>query len=158
MTVDLQIDCQTPLPIEEAQIRQWATHTLNYFNHTGNLCICIVDETTMTELNGQYRQLHKPTNVLSFPSELPEAIQSELNILGDMIICPAVLAEEAVLLNKPLRDHWAHICVHGVLHLLGYDHIEDKDADIMQSLETDILKQLDIPNPYSETEGANIEH
>ncbi|WP_367607271.1 rRNA maturation RNase YbeY [Legionella sp. W05-934-2] len=158
MSVDIQNENQLLIPIPQADIIQWVGLTLSRLQQSGDICICFVDETQMSELNGQYRNKPTPTNILSFPSELPKDIQQELNILGDMVICPAVLADEAVQLNKPLRDHWAHICVHGVLHLLGYDHIEEKDEKVMQMQEISILAQLNIPNPYSETEGAKLEH
>jgi len=158
MTVVIQNDAQLDLPVDEAEIEHWLSFTVHQFNQDSEICLCIVDEPTMADLNGHYRNKPKPTNVLSFPSELPKDIQKELNILGDMVICPPVLATEAIQLNKPLRDHWAHICVHGVLHLLGYDHMEKKDAVIMQNQEINILNQLNIPNPYCETEGANLEH
>lgn len=158
MAVDIQNDMELAMPISEDELVHWANHALKHLQQEGEICICIVDEETMTGLNGQYRNQNKPTNVLSFPSELPKDIQQELNLLGDIIICPAVLANEAELLNKPLRDHWAHICVHGVLHLLGYDHIKEDEAKVMQTQEVHILTQLNIPNPYSETEGANFEH
>lgn len=158
MVVDVQNDGKISLPITEDELVHWVTHTLNKLEQEGDICICIFDEETMTGLNGQYRNQQKPTNVLSFPSELPEEIQDELNILGDIIICPPVLSAEATQLNKPLRDHWAHICVHGVLHLLGYDHMEEDETKVMQTQEINLLAQLNIPNPYSETEGANLEH
>ncbi len=158
MAVEVQNEMDLTLPVSEDELKRWATDTLNQLNEDGGICICIVDEKTMSNLNGQYRKQHKPTNILSFPSELPKEIQEELNILGDMVICPTVLLDEAEQLNKPLKDHWAHICVHGVLHLLGYDHIKEDEAKKMQAAEINLLAKLNIPNPYSETEGANIEH
>lgn len=158
MTIIIQNQLVAPLPISEKQIKKWMKLTLDFMSACGNIGVCIVDENEMKELNHQYRGKDKSTNVLSFPSELPEMLQKEMNMLGDIIICPDVLANEAIDLNKPLLDHWAHITVHGVLHLLGYDHIEEADAEIMQGYETQILKSINIPNPYSEQEGATIEH
>ena len=98
------------------------------------------------QLNSQYRQKDKPTNVLSFPFEVPEGI--ELNLLGDLVVCASVVEQEAKEQNKVLFHHWAHMIVHGCLHLLGYDHINDADADEMEALEVKILAKLAISNPY----------
>ena len=94
----------------------------------------------------QYRQKSGPTNILSFPFEAPEHI--ELNLLGDLVICAPVLEVEALEQQKDLYDHWAHIVIHGVLHLLGYDHITDEDALIMEEKEIYLLNELNIKNPY----------
>ena len=98
------------------------------------------------QLNKQYRHKDKPTNVLSFPFEVPEGI--ELNLLGDLVVCAPVIQQEATEQGKVLFDHWAHMIIHGCLHLLGYDHINDTDADEMEALEIKILAQLSINNPY----------
>jgi len=158
MAVEIHNEDQLNIPINHAELIKWVSFTLSQFDIEGDVCIAFVDEQTMADLNGQYRNQHKPTNILSFPSELPDEIQQQVNMLGDMIICPGLLETETVQLNKPLRHHWAHICVHGVLHLLGYDHMEENEAKIMQQLEIDILAQLNFPNPYCETEGAYIAH
>jgi probable rRNA maturation factor len=96
-------------------------------------------------MNHQYRQQNKPTNVLAFPSEIPPQVTLDYPFLGDVIICPAVLHRESMALGKPCEAHWAHIVIHGILHLLGYDHLDDQDACIMQALENKLLVQLGYP-------------
>lgn len=114
------------------------------------LTIRIVDEQTMCELNLAYRDKDKPTNVLSFPSEIPEIVRQDLqlNPLGDIVICHSVIVKEAAEQEKCLSSHYAHMTVHGVLHLCGYDHETEHEASQMESLETKILHQLGVPNPY----------
>ncbi|WP_288791436.1 rRNA maturation RNase YbeY, partial [uncultured Enterobacter sp.] len=97
-------------------------------------------------LNLTYRGKDKPTNVLSFPFEAPPGI--EMPLLGDLIICRQVVEQEAKEQQKPLEAHWAHMVVHGSLHLLGYDHIEDDEAEEMESLETEIMLALGYEDPY----------
>lgn len=99
-------------------------------------------------LNSQYRGKDKPTNVLSFPFEVPDGI--ELDLLGDLIICADVVEKEAQEQDKPLLHHWAHMVIHGTLHLLGYDHISDDEAEEMEALEIKLLAHLSIPDPYQE--------
>jgi probable rRNA maturation factor len=104
----------------------------------------------MSLLNQEYRQKSGPTNVLSFPSSLPEAIQKQLEQphLGDLVICPEVLAKEALEQQKELDAHWAHIVIHGALHLLGHDHMHAEEEKIMQACEINLLQTLNIANPY----------
>ena len=118
------------------------------------LSIRIVTSDEITELNHSYRHKNNPTNVLSFPFELPPGMPvDELpNILGDIAICAEVVAREADQQHKSITAHWAHMVVHGTLHLLGYDHQNDTDAAQMEALEIHILQQLDFPNPYLATE------
>ncbi len=110
------------------------------------LLIRLVDTAEIQLLNGTYREKDKPTNVLSFPSELPKEI--EVAILGDVVICIAVVQIEAKAQSKTFENHLMHMAVHGVLHLLGYDHIKDNEADEMEGLEIKILAGLGIENPY----------
>ena len=112
------------------------------------MVIRIVDEDESAQLNETYRHKVGATNVLSFPFEVPEGI--ELNLLGDLVVCAPVLAREAQEQNKPLMAHWAHIIIHGTLHLLGYDHIDDSDAREMEEKEIALLKTLSISNPYDD--------
>lgn len=108
------------------------------------------------QLNATYRGKDKPTNVLSFPgvfAELPEALLAELepserDYLGDLAICPAVVAQEAKTQDKPLDNHYCHLFIHGLLHLMGYDHQTPEQAEPMEALETTILADLGLPNPY----------
>lgn len=107
----------------------------------------VVGEEASRELNRDYRGKDKPTNVLSFPMEMP-AIGDQLPILGDLAVCASVVEREAQEQGKALEAHWAHMLVHGVLHLQGYDHIEDAEAEEMEALERDILAKLGYPDPY----------
>lgn len=151
-TIDLQIACQqTELPTQ-AQFQLWIDTALAEIS-TGTpqdfeLTIRLVNNEESQQLNNQYRNKDKPTNVLSFPFEVPEGI--EMNLLGDLIICIDVMKEEAQVQNKALFDHWAHLVIHGCLHLVGFDHISDEDALEMESLEIAILAKLGINNPYTE--------
>ncbi|MBP5981926.1 MAG: rRNA maturation RNase YbeY [Halomonas sp.] len=110
------------------------------------LTIRFVDEQESQTLNRDYRGKDKPTNVLSFPFENPPGMT--LPLLGDLIICHAVVLNEADEQQKPLANHYAHMVVHGTLHLMGYDHIEDQEAEEMEQLERTLLAELAIPDPY----------
>lgn len=115
------------------------------------LTIRIVDESESQQLNSEYRGKDKPTNVLSFEFEQPPGLVDlgeELPYLGDLVICSAVVEREAKAQNKSLEAHWAHMMVHGTLHLQGYDHIEEKEAQEMEALEIKILQKLGFDNPY----------
>ncbi len=117
-------------------------------NNCDEICISIVDKKTSAELNEAYRSKKGPTNILSFTYKpLPGTIQESL---GDCAICADIVEEEALQQNKILESHWAHLTIHGMLHLLGYDHIIDNDAEIMEALEIKILTQLGIENPYEQ--------
>ena len=131
---------------DQEQIQRWVDVALDGFNQDTEIVVRIVDEQESAELNEQYRHKQGPTNILSFPVEVPEGI--ELNLLGDLVVCAPVLEKEALEQHKTLSDHWAHIIVHGVLHLLGYDHIDDDEAELMESKEITILNKLNIKNPY----------
>jgi probable rRNA maturation factor len=108
----------------------------------------VVNNDEMRELNLTWRGKDKPTNVLSFPMELPEEVEPK--ILGDVVLCADVIKAEANQQHKPLQAHWAHMVIHGMLHLQGYDHIEDSEAEEMEALEVRILDQLGYANPYIE--------
>ena len=135
----------TNLP-SETQFQAWIDIALKDYGKESELVIRMVDTKESADLNQQYRQKSGPTNILSFPFEAPEHI--ELNLLGDLVICAPVLEVEALEQQKDLYDHWAHIVIHGVLHLLGYDHITDEDALIMEEKEIYLLNELNIKNPY----------
>ena len=109
----------------------------------------VVDADEIRALNERYRQQDKPTNVLSFPAELPAAPAGQPALLGDIIICAPVVRSEAEQQGKTLQSHWAHLLVHGTLHLLGYDHLQDADAERMEGLEASILAAHGIANPYA---------
>ncbi len=145
--IDLQIATENleGLPTEE-QIVQWATAAVQPEGDEVEMTVRIVDEAESHELNLTYRGKDRPTNVLSFPFECPDEV--ELPLLGDLVICRQVVEREAAEQEKPLIAHWAHMVVHGSLHLLGYDHIEDDEAEEMESLETQIMQGLGFDDPY----------
>ena len=147
MIIDLQIACEqeTGLPTAE-QIEQWATAAVQPQSDEVEMTVRIVDEAESHELNLNYRGKDRPTNVLSFPFECPDEV--ELPLLGDLVICRQVVEREAQEQDKPVMAHWAHMVVHGSLHLLGYDHIEDDEAEEMESLETQIMMGLGFADPY----------
>lgn len=154
--VDLQNACQTPIPVSDEQLEAWVLAALKPFRDEAELTLRCVDPSEMTALNSAYRQQNKPTNVLSFPATYPPNIEMDQTMIGDIIICPDVLQDESNHLGIPLEAHWAHIVIHGVLHLLGYDHILDEDAEIMRPLEIGILNMLGYDNPYT-TEDPPLE-
>lgn len=127
-----------------------STHLQNHqsLHQNSEVLIRIVAPAEIQALNQQYRHKNTPTNVLAFPFAAPATIVSPL--LGDIVICHEVLATEAFAQHKPLKDHYTHILIHGFLHLLGYDHIEETDATQMEQLEIIILHELNIANPYEE--------
>lgn len=145
------------LPSSE-QIAQWVALALQHESETFGkakelifpieMTVRIVGLEESQELNSTYRDKDKPTNVLSFPFENPPGLNEPLPILGDLVVCAEVVAQEADEQNKTNLSHWAHMIVHGSLHLLGYDHINETEALQMESLEIEILKQLSISNPY----------
>ena len=147
-----QIEIQTVFESEgqpdQQQIQLWVDAALDGYDQDTEIVVRIVDEQESAELNEQYRHKSGPTNILSFPVDLPEGI--DLDLLGDLVICAPVLEKEALEQGKPLAHHWAHIIVHGVLHLLGYDHIGDDEAELMEAKEITILNTLHINNPYTE--------
>lgn len=154
--IDLQHATSDPLPFNDELLTSWAELPLLEHMESAELTLRLVDAEEITRLNHAYRQQNKATNVLSFPSTLPDNIELEYPLLGDVIICPSVLKTESTELGTPLKEHWAHIVIHGVLHLLGYDHIKDSEAEIMQALEIKLLAKLGFSNPYKQ-EGNEVE-
>jgi len=139
----------TQLPTLD-ELTAWAAMAVEQYRQEAEISLLIVDETEGAELNQQWRNKCGPTNVLSFPSDLPAELQ--LPLLGDLVICAPVVAREALEQKKSLKAHWAHMMVHGTLHLLGFDHIDDAEAEEMESLETDILARIGYPDPYRDQE------
>lgn len=124
----------------------WAEAALR--DHPGaELTVRVVGRDEIAELNRGFRGKEGPTNVLSFPFEAPPGVETPL--LGDVVICAAVVAGEAATQGKDLEAHWAHMVVHGCLHLLGYDHMEPDEAEQMEALEREILGRLGYPDPYA---------
>ncbi len=158
MVLDIQnsID-STNLP-NEKEITLWIENTLKFAQSKyldPELTIKIISLEESQQLNSDYRGKDKPTNVLSFPFEIPEGLPMEVlknenmeNILGDLAICEAMVIQEAQEQSKQVNHHWAHMVVHGILHLLGYDHIDDSEAEEMENFEVEILSQLGIDSPY----------
>lgn len=145
--LDLQIACENTADLPTDQdFHRWLSAAVSPFQPEAEVTIRLVDEAESQMLNKTYRQKDAPTNVLSFPFEAPPGI--ELPLLGDLVICRQIVEKEAKEQNKNVMAHWAHMVVHGSLHLLGYDHIEDDEAEEMESLETDIIEQLGFPPPY----------
>ena len=150
LNIDIEAVSDCPIP-EQKAIHHWIEVALtlaNYANTAAEVSIRIVDEDESQTLNKQYRQKDKPTNVLSFPAELPEAV--DLPLLGDLVLCAPLVKQEANTQQKTETAHWAHLLVHGTLHLLDYDHITDDEAEVMEALESKILNELGFPCPYDE--------
>ncbi|MEM7401361.1 MAG: rRNA maturation RNase YbeY [Pseudomonadota bacterium] len=142
--LDVQVASTNADIPEDAQFQLWADSF--QLSVETSACLRIVDESEVKTLNLKYRQIDKATNVLSFPAEVPS--QVNIKFLGDIVICAPVVVSEAKEQTKNINDHWAHLLIHGLLHLQGYDHIEENDANKMESLEVEILKSLKIGNPY----------
>ena len=147
--LDLQLASEAPdLPCE-ADFRRWCELALRQRTADSELTIRLVDEAEARELNHTWRHKDYATNVLSFPAEIPDGIL-DIPLLGDLVICAPVVAREAAEQGKGLSAHWAHLVIHGCLHLLGYDHIEDAEAEEMEMLERELLAELGHPDPYND--------
>ncbi len=156
--IDLQteLDDTSNIPTVE-QMQTYAQKALELSDsdkEEAQISVVIVDPAESHELNLQYRGKDRPTNVLSFPYEYPEGLPEDFveDLLGDLVICRDVVVQEATEQNKTITEHWAHMIVHGTLHLLGYDHIEEADAKIMEPLETKIMQELGFADPYKDDE------
>lgn len=147
-SINIQCAVDKALVPRRALLRKWALAALSRKTETAEITLRIVDVSESTTLNSTYRQKQGPTNVLSFPFTLPEEIQLEIPLIGDIVICAEIVNREAKEQHKSQEAHWAHIVVHGVFHLLGYDHELDSDAAVMESLEITILQDLGFDNPY----------
>ncbi len=155
MRLDLELQMITEyrdVPSEH-EFRCWAEAALAGCYEPAELVIRVVDEDEITTLNRDYRGRDRPTNVLSFPFEAPPPVHSEL--IGDLVVCAGVVAREAVEQGKSAESHWAHMVVHGVLHLLGFDHMDDIGAAEMEGLEKTILAGLGYPDPYDESRDVS---
>ncbi|MCK5871740.1 MAG: rRNA maturation RNase YbeY [Methylococcales bacterium] len=142
-----QISQHSNLPTE-AQFQYWVDSVLSAHSEEFEIVIRIVNESESAALNQQYRHKKGATNILSFPFEVPDNIS--MNLLGDLVICAPVIEQEARAQHKELLNHWAHLVIHGVLHLLGYDHLETVEAEEMEAKEIAFLKTININNPYQE--------
>ena len=146
--VDIQRICKLRGLPTNADMRRWLTLAVGRFRPRASLTLRIVDSSEGAALNARWRGKQGPTNVLSFPVAGLEAIAPAL--LGDIVLCAPVLKAEAAAQRKTLAAHCAHLLVHGALHLLGYDHERPRQASVMERLETELLAELDIPDPYAE--------
>ncbi|MGM0524895.1 MAG: rRNA maturation RNase YbeY [Pseudomonadota bacterium] len=157
--VDYQVTIPDPdnsLP-DADQIQRWVTAALALARpgqDDAELTVRVVSKEEGQQLNKDYRARDYPTNVLSFPFEAP--VELPVPLLGDLVICAEVVEDEAKQQHKAVIDHWTHMVIHGTLHLLGYDHLADDEAEIMEQLERQILAKLDIADPYQVF--TNTEH
>nr|WP_180323067.1 rRNA maturation RNase YbeY [Marinobacter adhaerens] len=149
MTVDVQNVFDGPGVPPDDELQAWAQAAW-LGPDASEVTVRIVGTDESQALNHQYRGKDKPTNVLSFPFEAPPGITVAL--AGDLVICAPVVEAEAREQNKPLASHWTHMVIHGMLHLQGYDHINDEDAEAMESLEIRLLSRFGIGNPYIQEE------
>lgn len=154
MDIDLQhgagiVEADPAIP-SAAQMGQWIEAVLQRQDRSGETVVTVrvVDAPEMADLNQTYRHKTGVTNILSFPFSAPPGLV--LPLLGDMVVCLPVLQQEAAAQGKPLQQHWAHLLVHGTLHLLGFDHVDPLQAVDMEGLECEILQSFGIPDPYGE--------
>ncbi|MCG2574045.1 MULTISPECIES: rRNA maturation RNase YbeY [Acinetobacter] len=156
LNLSLQQDVLAPeLVLKRGYLKKVIETTLRHVDMQQDceIGVACVDNAESHELNLQYRQKDKPTNVLSFPSDIPEEVLPMLDAfpLGDLVICIPVVLQEADQQHKKPLDHFTHMLVHGTLHLLGYDHeTSDEDAEEMEALEIEILAKLGLANPYQD--------
>jgi len=153
LTLDLQRESADPALPAAPMVRRWVRAALAGRRERAELTVRLVDEPEMIELNQTYRHKTGSTNVLSFPFEAPPGIT--LALLGDVVICAPVVAREAAEQGKLLSAHWCHMVVHGVLHLLGFDHQTDNEAHTMERLETEIITALGFADPYAEVNSTD---
>jgi len=154
LDLDLQIACDAADLPDAERLRTWASAALAGRRPCAELTIRIVDEAEGTELNRRYRGQPGPTNVLSFPFDPPPGLPPQ-DLIGDLVICAPVVAREAREQGKTEEAHWAHLVVHGTLHLLGYDHESDQQAAVMEAMETAILTGLGFPAPYEASDSVH---
>ncbi len=145
--LDLQLASNAAGIPSQQQLQDWCQLALQQRQGSSELTVRIVDTEEAQELNLRWRGKDYATNVLSFPADIPDGIL-DIPLLGDLVICAPVVNKEAQEQHKPALAHWAHMVIHGCLHLLGYDHIEDNEAEIMEQLERQLLAKLGYPDPY----------
>ncbi|MCZ6500545.1 MAG: rRNA maturation RNase YbeY [Gammaproteobacteria bacterium] len=142
----VQVLCDSATIPGDEQFHAWVSAALQRRQGEHEITIRIVDESESQAMNKKYRCRDRPTNVLSFPADLPPGVDHPL--LGDLVICAPLLEREATAQGKESQAHWAHLVIHGVLHLLGHDHQQPDEADEMEALETAILASIGYPDPY----------
>ena len=147
--IDVELCCATAGCPEPALLISWAKQALaGQTDVACSISVRVVDDSEMTTLNLGYRSIDGTTNVLSFPCGIND--ENGRLMLGDILVCQPQIQREALDQGLPERDHWAHILIHGVLHLLGHDHMEPEEASVMEALEAQILGELGIENPYGQ--------
>ncbi|EET21655.1 conserved hypothetical protein [Francisella philomiragia subsp. philomiragia ATCC 25015] len=148
-------DDEHPIPNQDLLEKCFALVADKHNISQAEVNLSIVSNQEIQQINKQFRHKDKPTNIISFEFEKPEGLPEDIadNFWGDIVIAPEVLKKEAKEQNKNLDDHWQHIFIHGLLHLLGYDHIDDIEAEEMENLEIELLAELGIANPYIEQEN-----
>lgn len=149
MPVEVQLACRSEALPPLADFRRWAECALQ--GAAGEVCVRVVDGEESEALNGKYRGMRTPTNVLSFPAgDFPTHASRPAGALplGDVVVCAPVVEAEARQQAKAMSDHYAHMVVHGVLHLRGHDHITDREAEDMEHLEAAILRKLGVAAPW----------
>lgn len=157
MNLSVYVDCSDQKAPKPEAFEAWVATALSgdharwHPTEIAEVSIQVVDSEEMTRFNHQYRGKESDTNVLSFPVDAE--LQQQTGLLGDLVICSDVVQREAQQQAKIPEHHWAHMTIHGTLHLLGYDHIADEDADLMEAIEIERLAKLSIPNPYNQTEN-----
>lgn len=150
LEVEVQVACRDKLIIHPSQIKKWAAMAYEEVQNS-EVIIRIVDKQEITHLNKLYRKKDKPTNVLAFPVDMDEiGFESTVVPLGDIIICNEVVKEEAMSQDKSFLAHFAHMVIHGMLHLQSYDHVQEEEAAVMEEREVELLTELGIRNPYEE--------
>jgi probable rRNA maturation factor len=150
LTVDLQLDTVVPRLPNRQQVQLWAQAALVELSDNVELVVRVAGAEECRQANSKFRGIDRATNVLSFPSELPAPLACQLDPrpLGDLLLCAPVVLAEARSQGKSAAAHFAHMVVHGVLHLIGHDHQDNAEARRMEGLEVEILKALGYPNPY----------
>ncbi len=152
MNINLDVQREVDALPKDDELLKWIYETLQYEQHADTeLTIRFVDEKESADLNEQYRHKTGSTNILSFPFEMPAEVA--LNLLGDLVICAEVVKQQAKEQKKEEIAHWAHMVVHGTLHLLGYDHQNDAEKNIMEEKEITVLSKLGYSDPYREIEA-----
>lgn len=137
-----QADDEVP---DSGRLQVWASAA--YLKTTvADVSLLVTTAVEIQQLNNQYRDIDRPTNVLSFPMSSPDEV--DISLLGDIILCASVINEEARQQSKTAESHWAHMVIHGMLHLQGYDHVSDEEAEVMEKKEIHILEQLGFTDPY----------
>ncbi|MFV9931143.1 MAG: rRNA maturation RNase YbeY [Francisella endosymbiont of Hyalomma asiaticum] len=157
LNINVINDDEYPIPSQDLLLKcLQLVADKNHISHA-EVNVSIVSNNEIQQINKQFRNKDKPTNIISFEFEKPQGLPDDIaaDFLGDIIIAPMVIEKEAKEQNKKLNDHWQHIFIHGLLHLLSYDHQNDQEAEVMEYLEIQLLAQLGIANPYIEQEKQN---